>query len=223
VEKTDVGGQCKALDKGDADVKCRVVTRADVDEVVKLMRLSGFKIAGIATPWLYRTLCREALESGKVLVKVAECNGVVRGFVAAVIDWKAYWCCHLIKHPIFGLRVLWLRLKWVLFGKPVSAVLSPDEESRLTDLIGTAASGRFWAESDRSIAKIVFIYVGPSERGKGVGYRLYQRLFDRLKREGVRRLDARIACANIGSVRLHVQAGFRVEEAGHSLFATLDL
>lgn len=53
------------------------------------------------------------------------------------------------------------------------------------------------------------IYVGQSERGRGVGRILYPVLLAVLRAQGFRSALARIALPNPGSTRLHSQCGFR--------------
>ncbi len=54
----------------------------------------------------------------------------------------------------------------------------------------------------------VTVYVGPSHRGIGAGRRLYEQLFERLRRQGFQLLVAGITLPNEASVGLHRAMGF---------------
>lgn len=53
------------------------------------------------------------------------------------------------------------------------------------------------------------VYVGEGHRGRGVGRALYQALFERLARQGLRTVCAGITLPNAASVALHESCGFR--------------
>jgi phosphinothricin acetyltransferase len=52
------------------------------------------------------------------------------------------------------------------------------------------------------------VYVAPDEVGKGLGTKLYRRLFEALSGQDLRRLVAGITLPNEASVRLHERMGF---------------
>jgi L-amino acid N-acyltransferase YncA len=52
------------------------------------------------------------------------------------------------------------------------------------------------------------VYVGESQRGRGVGKQLYRALFDLLAQQGVRSVCAGITLPNPSSVALHESVGF---------------
>jgi len=53
------------------------------------------------------------------------------------------------------------------------------------------------------------VYLAPEVIGKGAGSRLYERLFDSLKREDVHRAYGGIALPNPASIALHEKFGFK--------------
>jgi ribosomal protein S18 acetylase RimI-like enzyme len=84
------------------------------------------------------------------------------------------------------------------------------------------SSGVFGTSSP-SIAKIVYIGVAAQCRGRAIGKSLYLSLFKHLAACGVHRVDACIEHTNLPSVRVHQKAGWWIELAPRSYFATIDL
>ena len=71
------------------------------------------------------------------------------------------------------------------------------------------------------------VYVGPGSERRGIGRRLYQRLFELMDRQGYHSQVAVIALPNESSVALHEAFGFRhvgtLREAGHKHGAWRDV
>ncbi len=66
--------------------------------------------------------------------------------------------------------------------------------------------------SDRSAYRFaagVTVYLLPSHIGKGLGYKLYLSLFDRLKKQNVHSILGGIALPNPGSIALHEKLGMK--------------
>jgi phosphinothricin acetyltransferase len=75
-------------------------------------------------------------------------------------------------------------------------------------VLGWSASGPFRAKAAYETTAEASIYTAPGEGGKGLGRRLYERLFEALAGEDLRRLVAGITLPNEASVGLHERLGF---------------
>ena len=73
----------------------------------------------------------------------------------------------------------------------------------------------------------VSVYVDEAHRGRGLGSRLYARLFPRLRQQGFHVVIGGIALPNAGSVALHEKFGLRqvacFEEVGYKLGRWVDV
>ena len=76
-------------------------------------------------------------------------------------------------------------------------------------LLGYACSHVFRPKAAYATSVETSVYCAPEAVGKGLGRRLYARLFDALATEDVRRAYAGITLPNPASVGLHEAAGFR--------------
>ena len=76
------------------------------------------------------------------------------------------------------------------------------------DVIGFASSSRYRPRGAYDPSVETSIYVAPALRGRGVGLRLYEALFEALAGEDVHRAYAGITMPNPASVALHERVGF---------------
>lgn len=76
-------------------------------------------------------------------------------------------------------------------------------------VFGYAYGGPWKARSAYRFAAEVTVYLAPGRGGKGVGGRLYERLFGRLREKGLHALMGGIALPNEGSVALHEKMGMK--------------
>jgi ribosomal protein S18 acetylase RimI-like enzyme len=176
--------------------------------------------AGVESRWLYRAICQDALQSGgRVVCLVSEADGQVAGFVMAFVNAAAYWKEFMLRRPVLALGILASRLwrKTAQAGAPGSAA----PQSRVPFETGEAPGS--WAESNDRIAKIQFIGVAPSFRGRGIGVELYRLLAVHLRERGLARIDARIAADNTASIKLHYAAGWKFYPDAHGIFAMYPL
>ena len=77
------------------------------------------------------------------------------------------------------------------------------------EVVGYAGSGRFREKPAYVTSVEMTVYVHPEARGRGVGARMYERLFDVLAGEPIHRAYAGITLPNEASVALHRRFGFR--------------
>ena len=74
--------------------------------------------------------------------------------------------------------------------------------------VGYASSSVFRPKAAYETSVETSVYVDPGWTGRGVGSRLYERLFAALEQEDVHRAYAGITLPNSGSVALHERFGF---------------
>ena len=75
-------------------------------------------------------------------------------------------------------------------------------------ILGYAGTGRFRNKAAYDTTAEVTIYCAPDATGRGIGRMMYQRLFDALRNQDLRRLVAGITLPNEASVALHRHFGF---------------
>jgi phosphinothricin acetyltransferase len=76
-------------------------------------------------------------------------------------------------------------------------------------LIGFACSQPYRSMAAFSDTAEVTVYLAPFIQGKGVGSRLYEKLFSAIQAHGVHRVLSGIALPNEASIALHKRFGFR--------------
>lgn len=76
-------------------------------------------------------------------------------------------------------------------------------------VVAYAGSTRFKEKAAYQTTIEMTIYCAPDRGGKGIGRKLYTRLFDALKGEDIHRAYAGVTLPNEGSVRIHEAFGFR--------------
>lgn len=77
------------------------------------------------------------------------------------------------------------------------------------EVVGYTGSGRFREKPAYVTSVEMTVYVHPELHGRGVGARMYERLFELLTGEPVHRAYAGITLPNAASVALHRRFGFR--------------
>jgi phosphinothricin acetyltransferase len=75
-------------------------------------------------------------------------------------------------------------------------------------LIGFACSQSYRALAAFDDTVEVTVYLSPLAKGKGVGSKLYTKLFDAISQQGVHRVLSGVALPNDASVALHKRFGF---------------
>ena len=75
-------------------------------------------------------------------------------------------------------------------------------------ILGYAGTGRFRSKAAYDTTAEVTVYCAPDATGQGIGRMMYQRLFDALRNEDLRRLVAGITIPNQASIALHRGFGF---------------
>lgn len=76
-------------------------------------------------------------------------------------------------------------------------------------VVGYAATSRFRSKPGYETSVETSIYVTPDNVGRGIGTRLYEELFKRLRGEDLHRAYAGIALPNQASIALHERFGFK--------------
>ncbi|MGH9934794.1 MAG: GNAT family N-acetyltransferase, partial [Blastocatellia bacterium] len=162
-----------------------------------------------------------------LMIEIAEEERGIAGYVVAEIGGADYWRGFVRRHPLAAARILWKRAikRFVRLRRatplergrratppPPRPVASPANDSERT-----------WQDRGLNIARVQQIAVHPEYRERGVGTRLYERLFDSARRLGVNRVDAHIDLNNDASVALHRRSGWTVVKRRDYFFATIDL
>jgi phosphinothricin acetyltransferase len=75
-------------------------------------------------------------------------------------------------------------------------------------ILGYAGTGRFRNKAAYDTTAEVTIYCAPDATGRRIGRMMYQRLFEALRNEDLRRLVAGITLPNEASIALHRHFGF---------------
>ena len=75
-------------------------------------------------------------------------------------------------------------------------------------ILGYAGTGRFRSKAAYDTTAEVTVYCARDATGRGIGRMMYQRLFDALRNEDLRRLVAGITIPNQASIALHRRFGF---------------
>lgn len=95
------------------------------------------------------------------------------------------------------------------------------------EVLGFAYAGPFRERAAYHRTVETTVYLGPGQRGRGIGTALYRALLADLGAAGFRTALALIALPNPASVRLHERAGFRsrgvLEEVGEKFGRVLDV
>ena len=100
------------------------------------------------------------------------------------------------------------RLKWFSQFKPDSRhqiYVAIDNDK----LIGFACSQPYRAMAAFDETVEVTVYLAPFIQGKGVGSKLYEKLFGAIQAHGVHRVLSGVALPNEASIALHKRFGFR--------------
>jgi len=89
------------------------------------------------------------------------------------------------------------------------AVAVDDDDGDGGTVLGFAKAGRWKGRCAYAYSVEVTVYVHPDHHGRGVGRRLYERLFAILKQQGYHAVFGGITQPNEASVRLHESFGMR--------------
>lgn len=100
------------------------------------------------------------------------------------------------------------RLKWFSQFKPDSRhqIYVASDNGKL---IGFACSQPYRAMAAFDETVEVTVYLAPFIQGKGVGSKLYEKLFSAIQAHGVHRVLSGVALPNEASIALHKRFGFR--------------
>jgi len=187
------------------------------------MQQSAFPISGLSSRRLYRAMCMDALRDNRILIGVAELDHRVAGFLVVIVDWRAYWRAFMRRHPLVGITILWRRYMRRRGRESLWQKMTDEQRRRVEEIVSPEPSGRSWSDSSPKIAKGVFLHIDSAYRRRGLAVELYRYLFDLLASRGVIRCDAKVDVVNARAFPLHLRMGYRLERAGDSLFATIDL
>ncbi|MCU1274170.1 MAG: hypothetical protein JWO48_1601 [Bryobacterales bacterium] len=201
------------------EIECAPLDAKGLPVAVELLSQAGISVAGVQSASLCRALCEDAVSNRGVTVVIAGSDHDPAGFVVAIIHPSAYWRSFVLRRPVLGFKMVWRRLFGGREGELFAAQL-PDDAAGLLEAEATTHS---WAQSDPTIARILFIGVQPKFRRHGIGEALYRRLFEVLPAAGVRFVHARAGCDNLPSLRLHHRTGWKLYRDRECVFALYQL
>lgn len=89
------------------------------------------------------------------------------------------------------------------------------------EILGYAYASKFHGRAAYQWAAELSIYLREDQKGKGIGKKLYQKLMERLKKQGILKVYAHITWPNEASIFFHKSMGFRMtarfEKSGYKL------
>ncbi|MCB0417352.1 MAG: GNAT family N-acetyltransferase [Bdellovibrionales bacterium] len=185
----------------------RRVEATDVSDLAEAMAELGVTVAGISGLPANRLIAAAVVSRPEVNGLVCECRGEIAGFLVCISNWKQFWLKFLARHPVFLFKVVANRLFKANLKRRSPA---PSTEGASQD----GGNKIYWEDSSLAISKTLYVGVRETYRGLGLGKLLYQRMFEELHKQGISRLDARIAGDNEGSQKLHASVGFKVVKRG---------
>jgi len=183
--------------------RCRPVVSTDLQSLCSLMAEIGASFAGLASRSMYFAIGSDTVADNRVSIAVADLDGELVGFAAAVVDPAAYWKGFLWRHPVIGATAVVHKL-----------------------LRGGRRTGiDHWNQSSPSVARILYVGVAEHYRGKGIAAQLYRTVFHILAESGVQHIEAHIDHNNISGIRLYARFGGRIRmvKENTTLLWTLDL
>lgn len=213
----------KNMKKRSDGIDFRSLETGDISAVCDFLCKTNAAIDGIKSSMVYRAVCKDALLKRDAIVVVSFKDRELAGCTVALIDRKSYWWLFLLRHPLIAPYVVISTIALKIRTAVASDKGLTPRSSYHDERISGDPSGKTWAESSPSIAKIMHIAVTDTSRNAGIGKGLYEILFEILAGCGVRRVDANIALDNVPSIKLHLATGWHVERAARNFFATIDM
>jgi glycosyltransferase involved in cell wall biosynthesis/GNAT superfamily N-acetyltransferase len=192
----------------------REIAPDDVEAACRLMSRLSVSFAGVVSDSMSRAICREAIRRKDPMILVADRDGAVAGLALAVRNRARFGRTFVARHPILALHAAGRRVLQRRDGRDGRVAGSAPE------IAARPASGPSWSDTGADIAKVLFIGVAPEQRRAGLAERLYAGLFERLRADGVSRIDARIGRDNPASIRLHLATGWTLYSDEGVVFAT---
>ncbi len=193
-------------------------TAGDLPSIVSFLSSASLSIGGAVNPRLYDALYRDGLTNRRLTTVIAVHGTELAGIVTSIVQPSDYWKRFLIRRPFFLFEVLQRRIGQSIYARRsvyANAVLQPLPDA--PSIVGTSSYS--WSQSDKHIAKVLFIGVAPKFRRKHLARDLYMRLFENLTLQGMFRIDARIEKDNLGSIKLHHSVGYELYREGAHILA----
>ncbi len=204
-----------------------MLEKDDIKSVLKLMEEIQPNIGGSRDPSMYQALCHEALLDKRMVFIVGEEQSKIIAFYLAIIDRNRWRITFMFRHPFIVMQMVFERtFKRLLKISKKAAHKIKDFENNMQDIsmyLTSIPPSKSWKDSSSRIAKLLYIAVGESHRGKSIAKRTWEYALDVLAKCGVERVDTEILLNNIPSIQLHKGLGFNIYRRGRSLFVTKDL
>lgn len=212
----------------------------DGEVLMDIMRRTKVHFAGAKSDHVYRAVVDDSIGShSRIITTVAEVDGSVVGFVAAVAsDSRRYWRSLVWRHPTAAAAIVRHRVR--KFRRRLGyrrrnneayssdAVLTPRVElppevaerlSRRPPANGSPRPG----EHGPGIALGLFMAIDPSMRGQGLGVPLFEQLFVELRKAGASRYDCSFSSKDPAAIRMHCNYPFTIYRLPGGYWASLRL
>lgn len=218
----------------------RRATPADASELAEFMARTRAHYAGARHRAIYRAIVADSIcDPPRILTTVAVEDGRLVGFVSAIrSDSRRYWASLVVRHPGAALAILRHRLKKLTTrlgyrrrnrsNYDSEAVLVPNVEvppevaERLAVRPPATGSPRP-GEHGEGIALGLFMAIAPEMRGRRLGVRLFERLFEELRATGARRYDCSFSLNDPAAIKMHCNYPFTIYRLPGGYWASLRL
>ena len=205
----------------------RVLEKDDIKSVLNLMEEIKPNIGGSRDLSLYHALCHEALLDKRVVFIVGEEQSKKIAFYLAIIDRDRWRMSFMFRHPLMVTKMIFNRTfnrlrKLLKAAGPKMGNFKSDMPD-ISMYIKLGSSNKSWKDSSSRIAKLLYIAVSESHRGKSIAKEMWEYALKVLTDCGVIRVDTEILLNNIPSIRLHYGLGFYIYKQGGALFVTKDI
>lgn len=212
---------------GEKEPVFRQLEDRDIPNVLKLMIEISPNIGGARYPSLYHALCRESLIDKRVVFIVGEKQSDIVAFHIAIIDRDKWRKSFMMRHPLILARMALSRINHTLRRAVKKATHQrkglPKPIANIDEFVTPGNTNRSWKDSSPQIAKVLFIGVAESQRGKRIIKSLYEYRDQVLAKRGVKRVDSVILSDNIKMIRASVRLGVSVYKRDGALMTTKDL
>lgn len=201
-------------------MRLKLLEPAEVDKAVEALAFFRVSVGGVLDAGARRDLCRKAVAAENPVIVLALDGDTCVGIVVAIIDPLRFWKRFALTHPLLALRRL---AKRASPGGAVAAAMRPGAALRTAGLESPGAPDGRWNDPSPRSARILIIAVRPDCQGRGVGKRMFSRLFTELRQRGIARLYSRIEGDNTASLRLHAASGYSLYPDGDVVLAIRNL
>lgn len=195
----------------DLPIRFRTPTPTDAEKLSTLLEQHSITMVGLGERRFLRAVVADATTGGRANIVLAHAAGGIIGWSIAVINPRAYWRGFILRHPVFGARILHERMRTARVREregPGTGSGLTLEDDQSVGIQWPLRSSVIWGSSRDSVAKHIDITIIEPFRNAGIGCQLQRAHFESLQRYGVRRVDAVISKGNVPSIKFHIKLGW---------------